>query len=87
MAALLLGYSLWIEGGEIMNTDAGDEIARYLAEVAWNEPGQLPWAMVDLMQYGVMVALMNSLWCEIASMLEEWEDSLNELIQGVNPCT
>ena len=76
-----------VEGGETMNTDAADQFARHLAELAVNDPGQLPWAMVEVMQYGVMVALVNSLWCEIASMLEEWEESLNELIQKGNPCT
>ena len=52
---------------------SGDEVdlARHLAELAVNDSGQLP---------RVMVALVNSLWCEIAGMLEEWEESLNELI-------
>jgi len=36
------------------------------------------------MQYEIVVALMNSLWCEVASMLEEWEGRLNELVQEVN---
>ena len=66
-----------VEGGGVMNmdaSDAGDEIARYLAQVAWDNPGQLPWAMVGVVQYGVMVALVNFLCEGIGNTLQDFEE-------------
>ena len=63
-----------------MDESTADQVGRYLAELAVNDPGQLPCAIFSVVQFSVMVAVVNALWYGIAGMLEEWEGSLNELI-------
>ncbi len=64
-----------------MNTDArdaDDEIARYLAEVAWNEPGQLPWVMVEVMWHIAMIEVISRMEYGMVSLLSQWTASLEK---------
>ena len=56
-----------------------------ILKLAVNDPSQLPYAILNLVQYEVMAAVVNSLWCEIAGMLEEWEGLLSEVVEESKP--